>query len=371
MRTILYIIRKELKQIARDKFMGKAIIVMPILQMIILVYAATFEIKNINLLIVDRDGSSSSIELANKFIGSEFFTVEVAPLSDNDLKGNLDRGKADIALIIPSNFENRLNNSEQPNVQILIDAVNGSAGELSMAYCMATIMDFNKDLFIEKYGIQSAILPQIDISSRFWYNPYLNYKIYMAPGILVILITAIGWFMTGMNLVKEKESGTIEQLNVTPIRKLHFIAGKLTPFLIIGILELSFGLVLAWVLYDVPFEGSLITLFVFSVIYLIAVLGIGLFISTVSHTQQQVLFVSFFFVMIFVLMSGLFTPLENMPRWGQIINWFNPLAYFSKVIRMVLLKGSSLMDISREIVIMLIYGVVINFLAIWRYRKVA
>ncbi len=371
MRTILYIIRKEFKQIARDKFMGKAIIIMPILQMVVLVYAASFEIKNIDLLIVDRDGSSSSIDLANKFIASDFFTVDVKSYRDNEVKEVIDRGDADVALIIPTSFENKLKNIEQPKVQLLIDAVNGSAGELSMSYCMATIMDYNKNLLIEEYGIQNSSLSGIDISSRFWYNPYLNYKIYMAPGILVILITAIGWFLTGMNLVKEKESGTIEQLNVTPIRKHHFIAGKLIPFLIIGILDLAFGLLLAWVLYKIPFEGSLLTLFVFSVVYLIAVLGIGLFISTISQTQQQVLFVSFFFVMIFVLMSGLFTPLENMPRWGQIINWFNPLAYFGRVIRMVLLKGSSLVDISKEIIIMLIYGAIINFLAIWRYRKVA
>jgi ABC-2 type transport system permease protein len=193
----------------------------------------------------------------------------------------------------------------------------------------------------------------------------------MAPGILVILITAIGWFLTGMNLVKEKESGTIEQLNVSPIRKYQFIIGKLIPFLIIALIDLAFGLILAKLLYNVPFEGSLITLFVFSIIYLIAVLGIGLFISTISNTQQQVLFVSFFFVMIFVLMSGLFTSTDNMPTWGKVINGFNPLAYFSKVIRMVLLKGSSLYDIRQDIYIMLVYGFIVNFLAIWRYRKIA
>lgn len=371
MKTILYIIRKELLQIARDKFMGKAIIAIPIIQMIVLVYAATFEIKNVDLLIVDHDGSSTSTRLSNKFLASEFFTVDVNALSNIEINEVLDRGEADIALIIKSGFEKDFRNADAPRVQLLIDAVNGSAGELALSYCMATITGFNKEIVYEEFGVDASALSKIDVSSRFWYNPYLDYKIYMAPGILVILITAIGWFMTGMNLVKEKESGTIEQLNVTPIKKYQFIAGKLIPFLIIGLLDLAFGLFLAWILYKVPFEGSLLTLFVFAFVYMIAVLGIGLFISTISNTQQQVLFVSFFFVMVFVLMSGLFTPLENMPQWGQIINWFNPLAYFSKVIRMVLLKGSSLMDISKEIMIMLIYGLVINTLAIWRYRKVA
>lgn len=371
MKTILYIIRKELVQIARDKLMGKAIIAIPIIQMIVLVYAATFEIKNVNLLIVDRDGSSASANLSGKFLASAFFTVDMKAISNNEINEVLDCGEADIALIIKPGFERDFLNAGVPKVQLLIDAVNGSAGELALSYCMATISGYNIEIVSKEIGVDAAALSKIDISSRFWYNPYLDYKIYMAPGILVILITAIGWFMTGMNLVKEKESGTIEQLNVTPIKKYQFIAGKLIPFLIIGLLDLAFGLFLAWILYEVPFEGSLLTLFVFAFVYMIAVLGIGLFISTISNTQQQVLFVSFFFVLVFVLMSGLFTPLENMPQWGQVINWFNPLAYFSKVIRMVLLKGSTLTDISKEIAIMLVYGVVVNTLAIWRYRKVA
>lgn len=369
MRTIAYIIQKELLQIMRDKFMGRAIILMPLLQMLILVYAATFEIKHIDLLIVDRDGSPSSVKLINKFSGSTFFRIQKNSFSDNEIKSHIDKGNADLALIIPAKFESELHNNMNSEVQLLIDAVNGSAGELALAYCRATIMDFSKQIALEEYAVFGTTSSKIEVSSGFWYNPYLNYKIYMAPGILVILITAIGWFMTGMNLVKEKESGTIEQLNVSPIKKYQFIAGKLIPFLLIGIFDLAFGLFIAWIMFHIPFEGSLFTLFIFSFVYLVAVLGIGLFISTISNTQQQVLFISFFFVMIFVLMSGLFTPVENMPRWGQIINWFNPLAYFSRVIRMVLLKGSSLWDIRNELLIMLFYGIVTNTLAIWRYRK--
>jgi ABC-2 type transport system permease protein len=371
MNTILYIIRKEFLQIIRDKFMGRAIIFMPILQMVILVYAATFEIKEIDLLVVDRDGSSSSVQLTNKFLASKFFVVEKKFFSEDQFHEYLAEGKADVVLVIPSGFEKDFQKQKTASVQLLIDAVDGMAGELSLAYCRATVAGFNKEILIDEFGPQAEIPQNINISSRFWYNPLLNYKIYMAPGILVILITVIGWFMTGMNLVREKEGGTIEQLNVTPIKKYQFIAGKLIPFLIIALLDLAFGLVLAKLLYHVPFEGSLFTLFIFAVVYLIAVLGIGLFISTISNTQQQVLFVSFFFVMIFVLMSGLFTPIENMPQWGKIINWFNPLAYFSRVIRMVLLKGSTLVDIKNEIFIMLFYGLVVNALAIWRYKKVS
>lgn len=371
MRTIIVIVQKEFRQIMRDKFMGKAIIIMPVIQMVILVYAATFEIKNIDLLIVDRDNSSTSVKLIQKFVGSNFFTVNKIPLTDNQAAKYLDNGKADLVLIIPQGFEKRLYTRQNPDVQLLIDAVNGAAGELSLAYSKATIMNFNRSVLIDIFGPVGKNVSEINISSRFWFNSLLDYKIYMAPGILVILITVIGWFMTGMNLVKEKESGTIEQLNVSPILKYQFLAGKLIPFLIIALLELAFGLILAKIIYHVPFEGSLLTLFVFAVAYLITVLGIGLFISTISNTQQQVLFVSFFFVMIFVLMSGLFTAIENMPLWGQFFSKLNPLAYFSRVIRMVLLKGSSIIDIKNEILTMFFYGLIINTLAVWRYRKTA
>lgn len=364
-----YIIQKEFLQIKRDKFMGKVIVIMPLMQMLLLVYAATFEIKNIDLWVVDRDGSTTSVNLIDKFLGSDFFSVKSLVLSDEEQQEKMKRGEADVVMVIPEGFERGFHTGDSPQVQLLVDAVNGSAAELSMSYCIATISRFNKEILVEETGMAGQKQSYINVSSRFWFNPYLDYKIYMAPGILVILVTVIGWFLTGMNLVKEKENGTIEQLNVTPIKKTHFIVGKLVPFLIIGIFDMAFGLLLAKLLFNIPFEGSLFTLFLFSVAYLITVLGIGLFISTISQTQQQVLFVSFFFVMIFVLMSGLFTPLENMPRWGQIINWLNPLAYFGKVIRMVLLKGSTLMDIARDIGVMLLYGLVINALAIWRYRK--
>jgi ABC-2 type transport system permease protein len=371
MNILLYIVWKEFLQIARDKFMSKVIILMPLLQMVILVYAATFEIKNINLLVVDRDGSSASTRLINKFEASDFFVIDKQYLSDLQIDQSLSKGGNDLVMVIPSGFEKDFQNNKTASMQLLIDAVNGSAAELTLAYCRATIASFNKEILVEEFGIIEPSQQNIAYSSRFWYNPLLNYKVYMAPGILVILVTVIAWFLTGMNLVREKENGTMEQLNVTPIRKYQFIAGKLIPFLIIGLVDLAFGLLLAKLLYHVPFEGSLFTLFVFAVVYLIAVLGIGLFISTISNTQQQVLFVSFFFVMIFVLMSGLFTPLENMPQWGQVLNWINPLAYFSRVIRMVLLKGSSIIDIGRDILIMLVYGLIINALAIWRYKKIA
>ena len=257
---------------------------------------------------------------------------------------------------------------EKTGVQLLLNAINASTAQLAVGYCNSVIMSYSKEIMISHQMISSAPAT-IDVKTRYWYNPELNYRIYMAPGILGILVTIIGWLMTSMNLVKEKERGTIEQLNVTPIKKYQFIAGKLIPFLIIGLFDLLFGLLIARILFKVPVEGSLITLLTFGAMYLIAILGIGLFISTISSTQQQVLFVSFFFVMIFVLMSGLFTAVENMPAWGQKLNIINPLSYFIRVVRMVLLKGSGFHDIAKDMVAISIIAVITNSLAIWRYRK--
>jgi ABC-2 type transport system permease protein len=341
---------------------------MPVLQMLVLVYAATFEMQNIRIHFVDQDRSGASTDLINKFTETGFF-LQVGYSSDTySGTDNLKNGRADVVCVIPEDFDRDLTLHQTTGVQLLLDAINGSLAELSMSYCSAVIRSFASEIK-SVIGIDAISQPGIDIQTRHWYNPELNYRIFMAPGILVILVTVIGWMMTGMNLVKEKERGTIEQLNVTPIKRYQFIAGKLIPFLIIGLFDLIFGLAIARILFRVPMEGNFITLFVFATVYLIAILGIGLFISTISSTQQQVLFVSFFFVMIFVLMSGLFTSVDNMPEWGQKLNIINPMAYFIRVIRMILLKGSAFSEISGELISISIYAVCTNSLAIWRYRK--
>jgi len=210
----------------------------------------------------------------------------------------------------------------------------------------------------------------ITVETSFWYNPELNYKIYMLPGILVILVTVVSMFLAAINIVHEKEMGTIEQLNVTPIKKFEFITGKLLPFLLIALFELAFGLTIGKIFFHIPIVGSIPLLFGFTIIYLLVVLGIGLFISTISSTQQQVMFIAFFFMLVFILMSGIFTPTESMPLWAQKLNIINPFYYFMRVIRMILLKGSGFSDISYEFYSLSIYAVIMLSLSVWRYRKV-
>jgi ABC-2 type transport system permease protein len=224
---------------------------------------------------------------------------------------------------------------------------------------------------VEHFGPVRGRMARINVLNSFWYNPDLDYKIYMLPGILVILVTLIGMILTALNLVREKELGTAEQINVTPIRKIQFIIGKLVPFWIIALLELCFGLLVGRILFDLPMEGSLLLLFAFASLYLLVAMSIGLFISTVSRTQIQVMFVILFFLLTFILMAGIFTSAESMPDWAIRVNTVNPLAHFIKVNRMILLKGSGFSDITREFYYMGVYALVMMSLATWRYRKAA
>ena len=210
----------------------------------------------------------------------------------------------------------------------------------------------------------------IEVAAINWFNPLLNYQLFMVPGILAVLITMVGAYLCSLNIVKEKEVGTIEQINVTPIKKHLFILGKLIPFWVIGMLIFSFGLlVIARFVYGIVPVGSLWLLYSFLGVYLIAVLGIGLLISTYSNTQQQAMSLAFFCMMIFLLMSGLFTPIDSMPEWAKWISRFNPVTYFIEVIRMVILKGSTFQDIKQHFLIIAGFALFFNGWAVWNYKK--
>ncbi len=370
MKTIFIIIRKEFTQIFRDKTMLPMIFVLPVIQLIILVNAATLEMKHIEMVVVDKDLSSASRELTGKFKGSPFFTILGNTTSMPQAEDMLKNGNANIILQIPQNFEKNLFSDGKVKIQLLINAINATAAGLTNAYSTNIIADFNRNIIAENIShIKMSFPKSVDVEYSYWYNPELNYKIFMLPGILVILVTIIGMFLSSMNIVREKEMGTIEQINVTPIRKYQFIIGKMVPFWIIALFELGFGLIIGWLFYDVRVEGSFLVLFSFTAVYLLAIMGLGLFVSTISTTQQQVVFINYFFLLTFILMSGIFTPVESMPDWADTVNIFNPFAYFMRVIRMVMLKGSGFQDISREFFAISVYAAITLSLSVWRYRK--
>ncbi len=371
MRTIKFIIKKEFKQIFRNKSMLPLIFVVPFVQLLILVHAATFEIKNIDLVIVDKDLSTTSRQLVAKFNASPFFNVIKSTFSEKQAEEYLYNDEGDLIIVVPQNFEKNLVREQKADIQILINAIDGVVAGLSSYYASSIIVGLNRNIITEWYGIAQGQnqFKQIAIDYSYWYNPELNYKTYMVPGILVLLITIIGLFLSSMNLVREKEIGTIEQINVTPIKKHQFIIGKLIPLWIIGIFELALGLTLGKLLFDIPIIGSLWLVFGVAGIYLLVVLAIGMFISAITENQLQAMFFSFFFNIVFILMSGLFTSVESMPEWGQWLNKINPIAYFIRIMRMVLLKGSDFMDIMPEVVSLSVFAVLMFTLSVWTYRK--
>jgi ABC-2 type transport system permease protein len=372
MKTILYLIRKEFLQIFRNKFISKAIFAVPIVQMLILVPAVTFELKNVNMAIVDKDQTSESRGLITRLEGSTFFKISFATFSDNKANDLLHRNKCSMVLQIPSGFGKDISTGVPGKLLVTIDAINASSAQLSWAYLNGVIRDYSAYLVKKNINILPLNrMPLISVSNRYWYNEELNYKFYMLPGILVILVTAIGFLLAGLNMVREKEIGTIEQINVTPVRKHQFIIAKMVPFMIIGLIDLALGLLIGKLAFNIPFEGNILTMFLGASVFLIAVLGLALFISTFSSSQQQFMFVAFFCMIIFILMSGIFTPYESMPDWAQKFNLINPVAYLMRINRMVMLKGSELSDISREMISLLVIAVCFSALAVRRYRKTA
>tara|TARA_R110002072_G_scaffold59514_3_gene151607 strand:- start:39680 stop:40801 length:1122 start_codon:yes stop_codon:yes gene_type:complete len=372
MRIIGFILVKEFKQIFRNKAMLLIIFVLPLIQLLILSNAASYEVKNIKFAVVDGDHSSYSRELLSKFqASSQFDFIAVFP-SEKIATEAMQNGQVDVVLYIPLHFERSLQKDKTATVLTTINAINGSAAAVENIYVTSILKDFNKAIQLELITREAtSIQPkQLNINTLFWFNPELNYKTFMVPGILVLLVTMVALFLSGMNIVREKELGTLEQINVTPIKKSEFIIGKLLPFWILGMFELAIGLIIAKIIFNVPMVGNLGLLFLFASVYLLVVLGIGMFISNFTNTQQQAMFLSWFFAVIFILMSGLFTPIESMPVWAQLITEANPVKYFVEVVRMVMLKGSSLQDILPQLMKLSIYALLINGLAVWSYKKV-
>jgi ABC-2 type transport system permease protein len=369
MRILLTLLTKEFKQIFRNKVMIPIIFVVPVVQMILLTYAASLEMRGIKMVVVDQDLTQASRLLVSGFNGSPFFELVRSTTSYPEAERILTGDRADVILHIQNNYEKRLYTERQTDLQLIVNAINATEAGLIKAYSTQIVQEYNKQIRADWFGLDVSDGMMLEIKPSFWYNPLLDYKIYMFSGILVILVTLIGMILTALNLVREKEMGTTEQINVTPIRKYQFIVAKLLPFWIIALFELAFGLLVGRLLYDLPMVGSLGLLFLFTCVYILVVLGIGLFLSTISNTQQQLMFVVFFFMLTFILMSGVFTPAESMPQWAQKINLLNPAAYFMKVIRMILLKGSAFRDISREFFSLTVYAILILSLAVVNYRK--
>jgi ABC-2 type transport system permease protein len=253
---------------------------------------------------------------------------------------------------------------------ISANAVNGTKGGLGSYYLSGIISDFSSEIRSSwNPATNTSQIPVIGIASRYRFNPNLNYQVFMVPALMVMLLTMLCGFLPALNIVSEKEAGTMEQMNVTPITRFTFIFSKLLPYWIIGFIVITIGFGISWLVYGLVPAGNLGTIYIFAAIYILAVSGLGLVISNYSETMQQAMFVMYFFMMVLIMLSGLFTPVKSMPQWAQDITIFNPLKYFMQVMRMIYLKGSGIAELSTQLFALLGFALFFNIWAVLNYRK--
>ena len=380
MRALRFLLRKEFLQIFRDRTLVTMIFAVPLAQLLVLANAATFEVKSSRLYVVDRDHTPMSRAVVERLASSGRFVPTASSQSlaraDEAMLGR----EVDAIVVIPDGFERDIVRLRRAPVQLVFNAEDGAAAAVTQAYASRILADYSAELDAEVSPTLAPVAalaeapPRrgagvIEVRQRGWYNAELDYIDFMVPGILVVLVTIIGTLLTAMNIVREKESGTLDQLNVTPVTRSTFIAAKLIPLWSLALLDLAIGIFVAWAVFHVPMRGSLLIVFFAAAVYLVAALGIGLWISTIAETQQQAMFVTFSILLIYILMSGIFTPVSGMPEWAQWIAEVSPITHFVRLMREVLLKGAGLADVAGQIGILAVTGVVVLSLAVRQYRK--
>ncbi|HEY5133458.1 MAG TPA: ABC transporter permease [Candidatus Krumholzibacteriaceae bacterium] len=372
MRGVLHIVRKELIQVFRDRNMLRIIFLMPLFQLFVLGYAITFDVKNVGLLVIDRDGSSASRSLVDRFRESEHFIVKEIADPGSGIERHLRRGEAILALVIPEHFARDLDTGKSPEVGILVDGQNSNTAGIALGYCSRIMYRFMSDRAAQTLARHPTIrrdVRLIEPETRIWYNPELKSVYFMIPGIVAILLTVITMLLTGLAIVKEREAGTLEQLLVTPLKPWQIIAGKTIPFAMLGLAELALATTVGVLWFKIPVVGNIGLLALLALTFILTTLGLGVFISTMAGTQQQALFITWFFLQMFVLLSGIFYPIENMPRAVQAITLINPLRYFVAIYREIFLKGGGLSVLWPEFRSLLVIGVCVFTFATLRFHR--
>lgn len=373
MKAIIHFIKKEFLQFRRDPKMFGIILIAPVVQLIFLGYAANLDIDKIKLLVFDQDKTYTSRQLVNSLISSEYFVLVEYADNYNELTHNLDYGKAVVALVIPDDFEKNIYRKQTAKLQSIFDASDGNTASIGAGYLQQIILQFAQNISIEilqKSGMKISPVGNISAEVRIWYNPTLKTRNYMVPGIVGLLLSIVTLLLTSLAIVKEKEVGTMEQLIVTPLKSYQIIIGKLVPFIILGFIAVVIVLSAMRLVFDIPVKGSLLFLFISAFFYILSTLGLGLYVSTISKTQQQAMMIAVFLVMMpMVFLSGFAFPIENMPKIIQYISYIIPLKYFINIIRGVISKGLGFNELWLNALVLLIMGLFILTLSSIRFRK--
>lgn len=360
---------KELTQIRRDRSLFGILVIAPIIQLMVMGFAANTDIRNITLTLRDNDHSPQSREYARALASSGYFTLTQATGRDKDDGERLVSGKAGLVVTIPPDFSKRLANRTPATVQVLVDGADSNFGVNGLNYLQKATRLFSARLV--RLTVAGPVKPPaVMIESRAWYNPRLLSRYYMVPALMGVLLLVTTMLVTSMSLVKEREDGTMEQLIVTPLRPLELMLGKLLPFVVIGFMEITLALGVILGVFGIPLRGNVMWLYAFSGLFLLTTLGLGLFISTLVRTQQQAMMTAAFFVLMpFVLLSGFIFPVENMPPAIQLLAQFIPLKYYLEIVRGLFLKGTGWNELWPPALILLLWGMAILTLASLKFKK--
>jgi ABC-2 type transport system permease protein len=369
---ILAILRKEFRSVLRDPRMRFVILGLPVLQTLIFGYAVTLDVRHVRLAVVDRDGTPASRALVARFTGSACFDAVAHPTDEDAARALIDSGEVAALLRINAGFEESLRAGRAVPVQLTVDGADSNTARFVLNYAAQITAAANIALAGETLRVRGGSFAApggVDLRPRVWFNPDLESRNYYVPGIIAMLVMLVGLMLTSMAIVREKETGTIEQVMVTPIRPVEFILGKCAPFAVVGFVDTALVSAVGLFWFDIPFRGSFALLLLGTALFLLGTLGIGLFISTVSRTQQQAMMTTFFFFFPAMLFSGFIFPISSMPEVFQWLSLADPLRHFLVIIRGVFLKGVGLDVLWPELVALLAMGVVVMTFAVSRFRK--
>ena len=365
MRAFIVLVQKEFLQIRRNPFLPRLIIAFPILVMLLMPLIMTMDVRNVNVAVVDLDRSTTSRRIASHIEASEYLTLAQTTSEYPLAIDALEQGEVDVIVQIPADFERDMTVATPERISITANAVNATKGGMGMQYIVQTIAKTLTELRCEKNPAKLSEL--VTIENR--YNPTLNYRHYMIPALMIILFILICGFLPALSIVGEKESGSIEQINVTPISRFMFILSKLVPYWIIGLFVVTVAMLVARLVYGLAPVGSIGAIYFGALLFILTISGFSLTIANFSETMQQTMFVMFFFIMIFMLMSGLLTPVDSMPVWAQHFTLILPPRYFVEILRSVYLKGTTIAELWTNYAALGIFVIIFNTLAALTYKK--
>jgi ABC-2 type transport system permease protein len=375
------IIRKEFRQVLREPRMRIMLFMPPLIQLTIFGYAVNLDVENSRIAWMDRDRTPESRELLAAFQGSRHFQVTATPATDKEVQDLLDFSRVQAVVRVLPGFGRKIHRGQTAAVQVLVDGTNSNTASIVSSYANRTVAAYGNRVLAEQQKIRlmaragatggpvNTDVPVLKMQSRVWFNEDLLSRNYFVPGVVVNIIALVTLMLTAMAIVREKEIGTMEQLMVTPIRPMELMLGKTLPFALIGLLDVVLITAAALLIFHIPFRGSGLLLLGSAVLFLLSTLGIGLFISTVSHTQQQAMMGSFFFFMPAFMLSGFAFPIRNMPEPVQYLTYLDPVRYFLEIVRGIFLKGTGADVLWPQMLALLIFGVTILTLSALRFHK--